>query len=275
MVDPVPWGNPEPAKWLRFQLSPAGFSSSGHRRSPPSWDWSSPQPSGTAKISYPSSSASTAMRTTTSRRGVHRRERHAAAAGGHDTPSAASAGTGRGTVSHTALAAASTLPPGPSSADPAVSLRPSRPPGQAITRHWSPAAGSTARPAVMRPSRMAWLVVADHGEPLRQPLDEGAVGKQLQLPAQMGNPARVEQQRRASTRRRIGDAARGRGAVPDPRPHPSRLAPPAGAVKEQHGVGHDDDDPGDPRPAAADRRHAPASNRPERPVRCGTTQHGR
>ena len=66
--------------------------------------------------------------------GLHRREPHAAA-GGHDCPSAACAGTGRGTVSHTALAVASTLPPGPSSADPASSLRPSHPAGQAITRH--------------------------------------------------------------------------------------------------------------------------------------------
>ena len=58
-------------------------------------------------------------------------------------------------VSHTALAAASTRPPGPSSADLAMSLRPSRPPGQAITRYWSPATGSTARLAVIWPSRIA------------------------------------------------------------------------------------------------------------------------
>src|SRR6204780_4485207 len=61
----------------------------------------------------------------------------------------------RGTVSHTVLAAASTWPPGPSSADPAVSLRPARSPGQAITRDCSPAPGSTARLAVIRPSRIA------------------------------------------------------------------------------------------------------------------------
>src|SRR5262252_1168512 len=91
--------------------------------------------------------------------GLHRREPYAAPARGHDASSVASAGTGRGTVSHTAPAAASTSPPGPSSADPASSLRPSRPPGQAITRHWVPATGSAVRLAVIRPSRMAvsWL----------------------------------------------------------------------------------------------------------------------
>jgi hypothetical protein len=50
-------------------------------------------------------------------------------------------------------------------------------------------------------------VVLGHGESPRQPLDEVAKGKQLQLPAQMGNPARVEQQRRPSARRRVRDAA--------------------------------------------------------------------
>ena len=77
------------------------------------------------------------------------------------------------------------------------------------------------------------LVVADHGESLGQTLDKGAEGVQLKLPAQMGDPARLEQQRRASARRRVGDAARGRSTVPDPRPHASRLAPPAISVKKQ------------------------------------------
>src|SRR5580698_8352986 len=87
--------------------------------------------------------------------GLHRREPDAAPSRGHDAPSAANARAGRGTVSHTALAAASTWPPGPSSADPAVSLRPSRPPAQAITRYRSPATGSAARLADIRPSRTA------------------------------------------------------------------------------------------------------------------------
>ena len=94
--------------------------------------------------------------------GLHRREPHAAAARGHDAPPAASAGTGRGTVSHTALAAASTSPPGPSSADPAVSLRPSRPPGQAITRHWSPAHGQR-RQAGRHPAEQDGGVLAQAG----------------------------------------------------------------------------------------------------------------
>ena len=75
------------------------------------------------------------------------------------------------------------------------------------------------------------LVIADHGEPLGQALDEGAEGEQLQLPAQVGDPARIAQQRRAGARRRVGDPAGRRAAVPDPRPHPSRLALPASAVK--------------------------------------------
>src|SRR6185437_14949980 len=87
--------------------------------------------------------------------GLHRRERHAAAARGHDVPPAPSAVTGRGTVSHTARATASTSPPGPSSTDPAGSLRPEPPSGQAITRHWSPGAGSAATLAVIRPSTIA------------------------------------------------------------------------------------------------------------------------
>jgi hypothetical protein len=85
--------------------------------------------------------------------------------GGHDAVCAASAGTGRGTVSHTALAAASTWPSGPSSADPAVSLRPSRPSGQAMTRHWSPAVGGVARLAVIWPSRIA----VSRGRPAASP----------------------------------------------------------------------------------------------------------
>src|SRR4029079_18102260 len=102
---------------------------------------------------------------------LHRREPHATPARGHRAPPAAGAasaaaalgsglvsgsGPGRGTVSHTAPATASTSPPGPSSADPAVSLRPSRWCVQAMTRHWSPTAGRAARVvAVIRPSRIA------------------------------------------------------------------------------------------------------------------------
>ena len=41
------------------------------------------------------------------------------------------------------------------------------------------------------------LVIADHGEPLGQTPDKGAERVQLELPAQMGDPARVQQQRRA------------------------------------------------------------------------------
>jgi hypothetical protein len=37
------------------------------------------------------------------------------------------------------------------------------------------------------------LVIADHGKPLSQTLDEAAEGEQLQLPAQMGDPARIAQ----------------------------------------------------------------------------------
>src|SRR5215471_9224122 len=77
------------------------------------------------------------------------------------------------------------------------------------------------------------LVIADHGEPLGQLLHEAAERAQLQLPAQMADPARIEHQRRASARCRVSDAARGRAAVPDIRPHPSRLTPPASAVKKQ------------------------------------------
>jgi hypothetical protein len=76
------------------------------------------------------------------------------------------------------------------------------------------------------------LVVADHGEPLGQPPDKGAEGVKLKLPAQMGDPARLEQQRRTGARRRVGDAARGRSTVPDRRPHASRLASSAISVKE-------------------------------------------
>jgi hypothetical protein len=36
------------------------------------------------------------------------------------------------------------------------------------------------------------LVKADHREPLRQPFDEAAERAQLQLPAQMGDPARLK-----------------------------------------------------------------------------------
>src|SRR5262249_20357788 len=53
--------------------------------------------------------------------GLHWREPYAPAARGHDVPSAAGAGAGRGTVIHTALATASTSPPGPRSAAPAAS----------------------------------------------------------------------------------------------------------------------------------------------------------
>ena len=99
--------------------------------------------------------------------GLRRRERHAASAGGHDAPSAASAGTGRGTVSHTALAAASTSPPGPSSADPASSLRPSRPPGQAISRHWSPDQRQH-RQACRHPGRAGWWCPGPGRRPQRR-----------------------------------------------------------------------------------------------------------
>jgi len=68
------------------------------------------------------------------------------------------------------------------------------------------------------------LVIADHGKPLGQTLDEAAEREQLKLPAQMGNPARVAQQRRTGAHRRVGDAARRCAAVPDRRHHPSRLA---------------------------------------------------
>lgn len=47
------------------------------------------------------------------------------------------------------------------------------------------------------------LVIADHGEPLSQPLHEAAELAQLLLPAQMADPARIEQQRRASARCRV------------------------------------------------------------------------
>jgi hypothetical protein len=75
------------------------------------------------------------------------------------------------------------------------------------------------------------LVIADHGELLGQPLHEAAERKQVHLRAQIGDPARITQQCRANTRRGVSDTTRGRDAVPDPRPHPSRLAPPADAVK--------------------------------------------
>jgi hypothetical protein len=57
-----------------------------------------------------------------------------------------------------------------------------------------------------------------------QPLHETAEGEQLQLPAQVGDPARVAQQRRASACRRVGDPGRGCGTVADPRRHPPRPA---------------------------------------------------
>ena len=76
------------------------------------------------------------------------------------------------------------------------------------------------------------LVVPDHGEPLSQAREEGAEGEQFQLPVEMGDPAGIAQQRRPRARCRVSDTARGRVAVPDPRPHPSRLAPAADGVKE-------------------------------------------
>src|SRR5262249_31489536 len=108
--------------------------------------------------------------------GLHRRERRAAA-GDHDPPSAASAGAGRGTVSHTALAAASTSPSGASSADPASSLRPSRSPGQAITRHRSPGTGSATRLAVIRPSRMAESQVRSAASAAAIPLGQSSAAQ--------------------------------------------------------------------------------------------------
>ena len=93
-----------------------------------------------------------------------------------------------------------------------------------VERQVNPVAAGQAAPG---------LVVPDHGEPLSQALEEGAEGEQFQLPAEMGDPARIAQQRRPRARCRVSDAARGRVAVPDPQPHPSRLAPAASAVKEQ------------------------------------------
>ena len=55
----------------------------------------------------------------------------------------------------------------------------------------------------------AGLVVADHGEPLRQVLDKGAERVQFQLPAQVRDPAGVDKQRRTCAGCRVGDAARG------------------------------------------------------------------
>jgi hypothetical protein len=75
------------------------------------------------------------------------------------------------------------------------------------------------------------LVVPDHGVPRGQALDEAAETEQLELRGQVGNPARVAQQRRAGAYRGVGDSARWRAAVPDRRRHPSRLAARGGAVK--------------------------------------------
>ena len=146
---------------------------------------SRPQPSGTANDSYPSSSASTAARTMTSRRvsiGVSPTPRRRGVTGHLRRPGrpwrpaadvAARACSGRGTVSQTAPATASTSPSGPISAEPAVSLRPSRRSGQAITRHGSPTAGRAARVvAVIRPSRMA---VSQPGSPPRPAASAAAI----------------------------------------------------------------------------------------------------
>ena len=89
---------------------------------------------------------------------------------------------------------------------------------------------------------------------------KAAEGKQLQLPAQMGNPARVEQQRRPSARRRVRDAPRRRAAVHDPRPHRSRVTPPAGAVKEQQSTGTTMTIPALQQPIALTHRPATARN---------------
>src|SRR5262249_29958185 len=73
------------------------------------------------------------------------------------------------------------------------------------------------------------LVITDDRESFGQVLDETAKRGELQLRAQVRDPARITQQGRTSTHYRVRDAARGRAAIPDPRTHPYRLTQPRSA----------------------------------------------
>jgi len=89
----------------------------------------------------------------------------------------------------------------------------------------------------------------------------------------MRNPARVEQQRRPSARRRVRDAPRRRAAVHDPRPHRSRVTPPAGAVKEQQSTGTTMTIPALQQPIAL--THRPATAGPAAPGTAPRAARGR